>query len=34
MKKPHCKDTPAKPVCQAFYSQYMLSFDNPFAKKC
>ena len=34
MKKPHCKDTPVKPVCQAFYGQYMLSRNKYFAKKC
>ena len=25
MKKPQCKDTCVKTVCQAFYRQYMLS---------
>ena len=34
MKKPQCKDTCVKPVCQGFYRQYMLS-KKPFsAKKC
>ncbi len=34
MKKPQCKDTCVKPVCQAFYRQYMLSLKELCGKKC
>ena len=34
MKKPQCKDTCAKSVCQAFYRQYMLSPEELCGKKC
>ena len=34
MKKPRCKDTCVKPVCQAFHRQYMLSQEELFGKKC
>ena len=34
MKKPQCKDTCAKSVCQAFYRQYMLSPEELCDKKC
>ncbi len=34
MKKPQCKDTCVKPVCQAFYRQYMLSQKELCNKKC
>ena len=34
MKKPQCKDTCVKTVCQAFYRQYMLSLSGIVAKNC
>ena len=34
MKKPQCKDTGAKPFCQAFCRQYLLSPKLLFDKKC
>ena len=34
MKKPRCKDTCVKTVCQAFHRQYMLSQEEFFGKKC
>ena len=34
MKKPQCKDTCVKTVCQAFYRQYMLSLEELCNKKC
>ena len=34
MKKPQCKDTCVKTVCQAFYRQYMLSLEELYNKKC
>ena len=34
MKKPQCKDTCVKTVCQAFYRQYMLSPEELCNKKC
>ena len=34
MKKPQCKDTCVKTVCQAFYRQYMLSSEELCNKKC
>ena len=34
MKKPQCKNTLAKLVCQAFYGYYMLSSNSYFVKKC
>ena len=34
MKKPQCKNTCVKPVCQAFYRQYMLRPEELCGKKC
>ena len=34
MKKPQCKDTLAKPFCQAFHRQYMLRLKRLCDKKC